>query len=415
MTTFLYDGDGGRVKKTANGVATLYIGKLFECVLPCTPDGTATQYVFAGGERIASRITGGAPPPNPESDALVLDAVALSTTLYYHGDHLGSNSVITDADGRPQQRLAYMPYGATQANSGTLDVRHKYTGQELDAEIGLYFYNARYYDPVLGRFTQADTIVPNPANPQTLNRYSYALNNPMRYTDPTGYLSEGDLGPGLQFDPAYYASTPDPSSSFLSTDFTSANPYSLDLSVPDLTIDTSFAPLPTASDITATSTGEPYGVGGPGNCDRCMPENISPPGQTPQLDYHSLFESDESITSPYGERIHPITGITSFHGGIDVVPRPNTGFGTPLLAPTSGQITGITPGGFYFRPDASTGRLFFYHVSLSPNLAGTPLPIQVQGGNPMGNLANVGNLTGPHVHIQLESGRSLFDPRFAFP
>ncbi len=261
MTTFLYDGDGGRVKKTANGVATLYIGKLFECVLPCTPDGTATQYVFAGGERIASRITGGAPPPNPESDALVLDAVALSTTLYYHGDHLGSSSVITDADGRPQQRLAYMPYGATQANSGTLDVRHKYTGQELDAEIGLYFYNARYYDPVLGRFTQADTIVPNPANPQTLNRYSYALNNPMRYTDPTGHLSEGDLGPGLQFDPAYYASTPDPSSSFLSTDFTSANPYSLDLSVPDLTIDTSFAPLPTASDITASSTGESNGEG----------------------------------------------------------------------------------------------------------------------------------------------------------
>ena len=135
------------------------------------------------------------------------------------------------------------------------------TGQELDAEIGLYFYNARYYDPVLGRFTQADTIVPNPANPQTLNRYSYALNNPMRYTDPTGHLSEGDLGPGLQFDPAYYTQTPDPSSSSLSTDFTSANPYNLNLSVSDLTIDTSFAPLPTASDITASSTGESNGEG----------------------------------------------------------------------------------------------------------------------------------------------------------
>ncbi len=61
VTTFLYDGDGGRVKKTTNGVATLYIGKLDECVLPCIPDDTATQYVFAGGERIASRITGGAP------------------------------------------------------------------------------------------------------------------------------------------------------------------------------------------------------------------------------------------------------------------------------------------------------------------------------------------------------------------
>jgi len=88
----------------------------------------------------------------------------------------------------PQQRLAYMPYGATQANSGTLDVRHKYTGQELDAEIGLYFYNARYYDPVLGRFTQADTIVPNPANPQTLNRYTYVGNNPIIMVDRDGHF-----------------------------------------------------------------------------------------------------------------------------------------------------------------------------------------------------------------------------------
>jgi hypothetical protein len=51
----------------------------------------------------------------------------------------------------------------------------------------LYFYNARYYDPSLGRFLQADTIVPNPANPQSLNRYSYVLNSPLRYTDPSGH------------------------------------------------------------------------------------------------------------------------------------------------------------------------------------------------------------------------------------
>jgi hypothetical protein len=51
----------------------------------------------------------------------------------------------------------------------------------------LYFYNARYYDPALGRFVQADTVVPAPGNPQALNRYAYALNNPLRYTDPTGH------------------------------------------------------------------------------------------------------------------------------------------------------------------------------------------------------------------------------------
>ena len=63
----------------------------------------------------------------------------------------------------------------------------RFTGQREDDTIGLYFYNARYYNPALGRFSQPDTIVPNPGNPGSLNRYSYVLNNPLRYTDPTGH------------------------------------------------------------------------------------------------------------------------------------------------------------------------------------------------------------------------------------
>lgn len=59
-----------------------------------------------------------------------------------------------------------------------------------DGDTGLYFYNARYYDPALHRFIQADTIVPDPNDPQTLNRFSYVNNNPIRYTDPTGHQSE---------------------------------------------------------------------------------------------------------------------------------------------------------------------------------------------------------------------------------
>ncbi len=65
----------------------------------------------------------------------------------------------------------------------------RYTGQREDATIGLYFYGARYYDPVLGRFVQADTVVPEPGNPGSLNRYSYVLNNPLKYSDPTGHAN----------------------------------------------------------------------------------------------------------------------------------------------------------------------------------------------------------------------------------
>jgi len=65
---------------------------------------------------------------------------------------------------------------------------------------GLTFYNARYYDPGLGRFTQPDTLVPNPGDPQSLNRYSYAGNNPLRYVDPSGHFSEDEIMKYLHVD-----------------------------------------------------------------------------------------------------------------------------------------------------------------------------------------------------------------------
>ncbi|MCL5264640.1 MAG: hypothetical protein M1343_05525 [Chloroflexi bacterium] len=64
----------------------------------------------------------------------------------------------------------------------------QYTGQTLDNSTGLYFYGARYYDASLGRFVSPDTIVPDPKNPQSLNRYSYGYNNPLVYVDPTGHF-----------------------------------------------------------------------------------------------------------------------------------------------------------------------------------------------------------------------------------
>lgn len=77
---------------------------------------------------------------------------------------------------------------------GDLPTARRYTGQTHDAVIaGIYYYGARYYDPALGRFLQADTIVPNPQNSQSLNRYSYAANNPLRYSDPTGHRACKDV------------------------------------------------------------------------------------------------------------------------------------------------------------------------------------------------------------------------------
>jgi RHS repeat-associated protein len=61
-------------------------------------------------------------------------------------------------------------------------------GQRFDSSSGLYYYNARYYDPHLGRFIQPDSLVPDPLNLQAWNRFSYVYNNPLRYTDPSGHF-----------------------------------------------------------------------------------------------------------------------------------------------------------------------------------------------------------------------------------
>jgi len=117
-------------------------------------------------------------------------------TFYYHRNHLNSSSVVTDKDGEPVTRMVYLPYGEiSQANStGQEAVTSKYTGQEFDQETGLYNYGARFYDPSVGRFMSADTIVPSLTDSQAFNRYSYARGNPIIYTDPTGHSFWSVLG-----------------------------------------------------------------------------------------------------------------------------------------------------------------------------------------------------------------------------
>ena len=110
-----------------------------------------------------------------------------------HTDHLGSASLTTDASGNKVGKLRYKPYGETRYIWGVTRTDRRYTGQREEAGLGLYDYGARYYDPLLGRFVSADTIVPQPGNPQSLNRFSYVLGNPLRYTDPTGYFERDEI------------------------------------------------------------------------------------------------------------------------------------------------------------------------------------------------------------------------------
>jgi RHS repeat-associated protein len=108
---------------------------------------------------------------------------------YLLGDHLGSTSLTTDALGNKVSELHYKAWGEVRYASGNTPTQYQYTGQfSYESEFGLYFYNARWYDSSLGRFAQADTIIPEQTQGvQAWDRYAYTNNNPLRYNDPTGH------------------------------------------------------------------------------------------------------------------------------------------------------------------------------------------------------------------------------------
>jgi RHS repeat-associated protein len=116
-------------------------------------------------------------------------ATRVDGTLYYvHSDLLGSTVALSDAAGQAVGRVQYDPYGEVITSTLPVTLTDRlFTGQRLDSSTGLYYYNARYYDPHLGRFIQPDTLVPDPLNPQAWNRFSYVYNNPTSYVDPSGH------------------------------------------------------------------------------------------------------------------------------------------------------------------------------------------------------------------------------------
>ncbi|EPG64718.1 RHS repeat-associated core domain protein [Leptospira wolffii serovar Khorat str. Khorat-H2] len=101
---------------------------------------------------------------------------------------MDSVSHVLDENAQTLSRTQYEPYGETLVQRGSLDFAPKYNSQELDRETNFYFYNARYYDPEIGRFTSADSVIDGDDDTQGWNRFSYVQGNPIAFKDPTGHL-----------------------------------------------------------------------------------------------------------------------------------------------------------------------------------------------------------------------------------
>ncbi len=182
---FAYDGDGtrtvtlttpydatGLIPQTAS-LTSYYFGGAYET----RSDGAIFKYYSFGGQSIVN-----------EKSAATNNQWQIS---YLLTDHLGSIVAVTDASGTLISQQRYLPFGGKRTAADSISqTDFGYTGQRDLESMGLMDYKFRTYSPYLNQFTQPDTIVPDPYNPQDWNRYAYARNNPVKYTDPTGHMQE---------------------------------------------------------------------------------------------------------------------------------------------------------------------------------------------------------------------------------
>ncbi|MCB9430929.1 MAG: RHS repeat-associated core domain-containing protein [Ardenticatenaceae bacterium] len=104
------------------------------------------------------------------------------------GEAVAVRVVALSSSGLVDDIVRYAPFGEVRGGALPTNITDRgFTGHKHNAEIGLIYMNARFYDPNTNRMLTPDTIVPDPANPQSFNRYSYVNNNPLNYADPTGH------------------------------------------------------------------------------------------------------------------------------------------------------------------------------------------------------------------------------------
>jgi len=192
-TYFLYDYKGDRTIKRGQGGETLYVNEYYQL----QNQNIITKHIFVGSTRIVSKLTHYS---NYDSN------YEKKNTYTYHPDHLGSSNFVTDPEGNEFEHMEYTPYGESWVDEGTNKnvIGYRFTSKELDTETGLYYFGARYLDPLTSRWVNTDPALemylPSSTNKQklpglggvfnsiNLNLYHYASNNPLKYVDPNGYM-----------------------------------------------------------------------------------------------------------------------------------------------------------------------------------------------------------------------------------
>ena len=182
-TTIDYSADEERVAQRGPYIISHFVADLYQHKLDESGNTFEERFRLYAGDRPLGEI---------------IRANGSDRTLYFHTDHLGSTTTVSDSDGSVTNQ-SFDPFGMPLNPTTPALTRIGFTGQEQDGDMGLTDMKGRIYDPLAGRFMSADPIMQAPFWSQGLNRYSYVFNNPVNYTDPSGFVAEG-LG--------YFASNP---------------------------------------------------------------------------------------------------------------------------------------------------------------------------------------------------------------
>ncbi|MGA4979370.1 SpvB/TcaC N-terminal domain-containing protein [Streptomyces cinereoruber] len=176
--SYVYDDKGDRLVKRSEDGLSLYPNRYYS-----ERDATGYKHVFVGDSRVTTKTVATTGPEDAQQ--------------FFHADHIGSSGYVTDQQGKVTEHLEYFPYGETwvEERTGQADTPYQFTGKELDAETGLYYYGARYYNPRTQLWASTDPALPDYLDggmaggitePRNLAAYTYTHNNPVKLTDPTG-------------------------------------------------------------------------------------------------------------------------------------------------------------------------------------------------------------------------------------
>jgi RHS repeat-associated protein len=175
--SFVYDGDGNRVQKAVGTTTTLYLvddqnltghAQVLE-ELTVTGGTTNLTKTYAYGLNLYNQRVAGS-----------------GVVSFYGSDGNGNIRYLTDSSGAISDTYNYDAFGDLIASTGTTDNTYRYTGEQYDANLGFYFLRARYMNPNTGRFWTRDSIEGNIYDPASLHKYTYAGNDPVNRTDPSG-------------------------------------------------------------------------------------------------------------------------------------------------------------------------------------------------------------------------------------